>query len=273
MSYNFEDRLDRLIKTSWAERVHDAPKQIGKMKADHAHRNVLQSSMTIQRLNEILCRELEARAILVWQAIVRVHKIVGVDKDVDLASYFKDIFAKYHQEALNTILHIFEKESQIMKMKSNIPSTLTETAKLSKEKHDIEIDLYVDSLRETDKEALPPRATYHFYGSVGAVQSGAGAYANIVQHLAESDKQEIINALNEVKLAVQTASDKDEREIHELVEVVDDSIIELGKSNPNNTKLRACFDVLSGSIQAIASAGPAYQALKNALLPLGIMLP
>ena len=160
-----------------------------------------------------------------------------------------------------------------MQMKSNIPSTLTETAKLSKEKHNIEIDLYVDSLRETGKEALPPRATYHFYGSVGAVQSGANAYANVVQHLADSDKQEIINALNEVKLAVQNASKKSEREIHELIEIVDDSIDELAKSNPNNTKLRACFDVLSGSIQAIASAGPAYHALKSALLPLGIMLP
>jgi len=271
MNKNFEDRLDRLIRTSWAKRVHDAPKQIGKMKAEHAHRGALHSSMTIQRLNEILCRELEARAILVWQAIVRVHKIVGIDKNVDLASYFKDIFSKYHQEALNTLLPIFEKESQIMK--STIPSTLTETAKLSKEKHDVEIDLYVDSLRETDKETVAPRATYNFYGSVGAVQSGAGAYANVVQHLAVSEKQEIINALNEVKLAVQNAADRDEREIHELVEVVDDSIVELAKNNPNNTKLRACFHILSGSIQAIASAGPAYQALKSALLPLGIMLP
>jgi len=56
MSNNFEDRLDRLIQTSWAERAHDAPKQIGKMKADHAHRGVLQSSATIHRLNEMLCR-------------------------------------------------------------------------------------------------------------------------------------------------------------------------------------------------------------------------
>ena len=271
MSSNFEDRIDRLIRISWAEREYDAPKQIGKMKADHSHRGVLHSSMTIQRLNEILGRELEARAILVWQTIVRVHKIVGVDKKVDLAAYFKDIFARYHDEVLNNLLPIYEKESQIMK--SKIPSDLTEVAELSKKKHDVEIDLYIDSLKETDRDAMTPRATYNFYGSVGSFQSGSYAYANVVQHLAGSEKQEIINALQEVKLAVQNVSGRDERKTNELVELVDDSIVELGKNNPNNTKLRACFDILCGSIQAIASARPAYQALKGALLPLGIILP
>ena len=144
---------------------------------------------------------------------------------------------------------------------------------MSKDKHDIEIDLYAASLKDSGEESESQPATYNFYGNVGAVQSGAGSTANVVQNLAETDRQEIVNALNEVKLAIQNLTDKEEREVNELVEVVDESIEELNKTNPNNTKLYACFNILSGSIQAIANAGAAYQAIKNALVPLGIVLP
>lgn len=271
MNNDFEDKLDRLIRTSWKSRENDAPKQIGQIKVQNAARGSFLSSGTVLQVDEILCRELEARAILVWQAIVRVHKIVGLGTNPDIATYFKDIFNRYNQETLNELLPIFENETKMIKMSYN--SRLPEVANMSKDKHDIEIDLYLATLKDTKEVSATQPATYNFYGNVGAVQSGAGSTANVVQNLAETDKQEIVNALHEVKLAIQNLTDKEEREINELVEVVDESIEELQKTNPNNTKLYACFNILSGSIQAIANAGPAYQALKNALLPLGIVLP
>ncbi len=271
MKQDYEDKLDRLIRSLWANREQDAPKQIAQMKASHHAHGIFPCSTTTVKLNEILSRELEARDILVWQAIVRVQKIVGVDRSLDLTVYFKDIFNKYHQETLNTLLATFKNETKMFP--TSIASTLPGASKMSKNKHDIEIDLYVDSIKGTDEETPSQPATYNFYGNVGAFQSGAGSTANVVQNLTEPDKQEIVNALNEVKLAIQDFSNREEREINELVEVVDESIEELGKTNPNNTKLYACFNILSGSIQAIANAGPAYQALKTALIPLGILLP
>ncbi|HME42305.1 MAG TPA: hypothetical protein VKF36_04395 [Syntrophorhabdales bacterium] len=275
MSNNFEDRLDRLVHTSWAERESDAPRQIGKVKADAAHRGALISSGTILMIDQILARELETRAILLWQAIVRVHRITGVDEGVDLAGYFKRVFNRYLDEALKALLSVYERESQILgNMGIKISSNLTSIAELSIKKHDVEIDLYVDSLRGTSRDAVvSPANTYNFYGSVGAVQSGPASYANVVQHLAASEKQDIIDALREVKIALQNVSDRDEKETAELIELVDESVVELEKNTPNNTKLRAWFDVIAGTIQVLANAGPAYRALKTALLPLGIVLP
>lgn len=272
MSNNFEDRLDRLVHASWAEREHDAPRQIGKVKTEAAHRGAFHSGGTILMINEILGRELQARAILLWQAIVRVHRIVGVDEDVDLADYFKRVFRQYLDEALNALLSVYEKQSQLISVKA--PSNLKGIAELSIKKHDVEIDLYVDSLRGKGRDAVAsPASTYNFYGSVGAVQSGPGAYANVVQNLAASEKRDIVDALQEVKSALQNVTDRDEKETGELIELVDESVIELQKSNPNSTKLRAWFDVIAGTIQVLANAGPAYRALKAALLPLGIVLP
>ncbi|MEX2493893.1 MAG: hypothetical protein WD425_19290 [Nitrospirales bacterium] len=272
MKKPFEDRLDRLLSASLPERRNEVQRQIGKMKSEHAARGVLQSSMTVQRINEILGRELEARSIIIWQAIVRVHKIIGVDSGTDLADYFKALFRKYHDQSLTELTPIFEKETKNFRM--SIPSNLQEVSNLAIKKHDIEIDLYMDSLGKSGEEKAKDQATtYNFYGAVGVVQSGAGAQANLVQNLGEPEKQDILSALEAIKAAIIEASSIDESSTTELVEIVNDSVSELSKTNPNNSRLRAFFDVLSGSIQSIASAGPAYQALKSALLPLGISLP
>lgn len=272
MEKPFENRLDRLLSASLPERRKEVQRQIEKMKSEHNSRGVLQSSMTIQRINEILGRELEARSILIWQGIVRVHKIIGVDPGTDIATYFKKLFRKYHDQSVSELAPIFDKETKNFRM--SIPCNLQDVSELAIKKHDIEIDLYLDSLGTSGgEEAKKQAATYNFYGAVGVVQSGAGGQANLIQNLGEPEKQDILKALEEIKAAIIDASSIDENSTAELVEIVNDSVSELSKANPNNSRLRAFFDVLSGSIQSIASAGPAYQALKGALLPLGISLP
>jgi len=272
MPDQFEERLDRLVRTILPERRNEVSRQIGNVIAEHAARGVLHSSMTVLRINEILGRELEARSILIWQAIVRIHKIVGLDSDVDLPAYFKDLFKKYHNESLNELILIFEKETK--KFKFSIPCELQKVSALSIDKHEIEIDLYSDSISENPVAGdAGQNSIYNFYGAVGVIQSGAGAQANLVQNLGEPERQELLNALAEVREAILSAANVGEEQTKELAELVDDSVAELRKTHPNNSRLRAFFDVLSGTVQSIASAGPAYQALKNALIPLGVLLP
>jgi hypothetical protein len=59
----------------------------------------------------------------------------------------------------------------------------------------------------------------------------------------------------------------------EVVAVVEETRSELLVDRPNRTKLQAFFSVITSTIQTLASAQPAYQALKTALLPFGVILP
>ena len=165
MEKPFENRLDRLLSASLPERRNEVQRQIVKMKSEHNARGVLQSSITVQRINEILGRELEARSILIWQGIVRVHKIIDVDPGTDIAPYFKELFRKYHDQSVSELAPIFDEETKNFRM--SIPCNLQDVSDLAIQKHDIEIDLYLDSLGKSGdgKANNEEAATYNFYGS------------------------------------------------------------------------------------------------------------
>ena len=144
------------------------------------------------------------------------------------------------------------------------------------QKHEVEIDLYLEALTQTVQAAEEQPAAaqqYNFYGAVGAVQTGARASANIVQNLDQGDKDALIQALELAREAVDHAQEIADIQKQEVSSIVDDINSELHSGAPNNTKLRALFTTIGTSIQTLASAQPAYQALKGALIPLGILLP
>jgi hypothetical protein len=161
-----------------------------------------------------------------------------------------------------------QKDSGIIQPQLNILDAKNHT----QAKHEIEIDLYVDSLCGTDGANGMSSQTYNFYGNIGAVQTGAHAIANTVQSLGSEDRTALVEALTKVQEAL-AASVMHEQQKSELLEISNEAQMQIASSSPNNTKLMSIFNVLATSVQAISSAQPAYQALKLALLPLGITLP
>lgn len=140
-------------------------------------------------------------------------------------------------------------------------------------KHEIEVDLYVDSLQRPGEHDMTPSSTYNFYGHIGTVQTGAHAVASTVQNLGAEGKSVLADALVKVLEALQAATSIHEQQKAELVEMAKEAQQQLTSAKPNNTKLLTTFNVLATAMQGIASAQPAYQALKLAVLPLGITLP
>jgi hypothetical protein len=108
--------------------------------------------------------------------------------------------------------------------------------------------------------------------SVGAIQTGPSATANIVFNIAE-DREELRRALDAVRDALSTVEALPAHPISEVVDLVDEAKIEIDKPKPNNMRLGSALSAVATAIQAVGSLQPAYQTLKAALLPLGIMLP
>ena len=115
--------------------------------------------------------------------------------------------------------------------------------------------------------------TYERLVLIAIIFSDAEAEANIVQNLGQDDRSAIEQALALARDAIASAEEIAEEKRHELVEIVDEATNELGRENPNSTKLQSLLATVASTIQTLASAQPAYQALKGALIPLGIMLP
>lgn len=266
-------RFEKLLEARMLERRKQFPLELGQIDAQASARGVLHSSMRVLQLKQIHERELEIRAILVWESLVRVHRTFGCPMPETLRDDLKS-------EMNNRITQCFSELNcslveRAQKTRINMTVSLDESRQAVAAKHDIEIDLYVDSLSTNPLQQGAPSMTqsYNFYGNVGSVQTGAGSVANVVQHLGAEDRASLSSALQEVKEALSIAPSIGDIQRKELLEIADECASQMAVESPNNTKLLTMFNVLGTATQSIASAQPAYQALKMALLPLGITLP
>lgn len=268
----FLDRFHRLIAVRVDERKVQFPHECGKLAADlTAKGGTPRSGIHVLLSQQLHSREIETRAILTWETLVRVHRTLGTPANPSLREDFKTLLCARLDADFQELTESFAKAQKQSGMAQQALS-LSDAKNRTLAKHEIEIDLYVDSFEGTDGASGTSSPTYHFYGNVGAVQTGAHAIANTVQNLGGEDRTALAEALTQMQEAL-AASTIHEQQKSELLELAKEAQMQLSSASPNNTKLMSIFNVLATSVQAISSAQPAYQALKLAVLPLGITLP
>ena len=274
LSPKLTERVSRLLEVQFVERRQVLDAEIEAAKSLHNARGMLRSGTYVKCIQGICIRELEVRGVLIWQALVRVMNLLGEEPDLntsrDLKNYLEDrIHSSCEEVTGNLSRNLFE----IMPLES-VPLTPARDHVL--EKHNIEIDLFVDAIdtnRSANESRKPVTANYNFYGNVGSVQSGDGSTANVVQNLGAGEREALIQALNLATDALNSAVGIAPNKRAELVAVVQEAADELSSSTPNNTKLHTLLTVIGTTVQSLASAPAAYAALKTTLLPFGITLP
>jgi hypothetical protein len=97
--------------------------------------------------------------------------------------------------------------------------------------------------------------------------------AQVFQNVTPQDREALLAAVELIKKGLATVDGLPAHLKDEIVELVDEAEIESRKAKPNNSKLLSTFMIIAQAIQAVGSLKPAYDALKAALLPLGISLP
>lgn len=122
-----------------------------------------------------------------------------------------------------------------------------------------------------------PRASRTFifnnYGSVGSVQAGANAVANVVQNLGANGRASLATALQQFKEAIEIEPSLTEPGRQKLLEIAREYSSEISSESPSETKLLDMFTVLGTTLQTLASVPAAYLVLKTSFLVFGIGLP
>lgn len=217
--------------------------------------------------------ELCARVSHAWQSLVRVHRTLGCPRTGSL----RDEFKKELSETIDRLAAelTISLVAQIRDWSKRPGFTLDAISQRLRNQHEVEINLYVDSLgiHASAKETHPMTQEYNFYGNVGAVQTGPYATANVLQSLSEEEKQSLNRALTHVRDSIAAGATISEQQRGELLSIVDDCSKEMSSPTPNNTKLMSMFNIIGTTVQAMADVRPAYEALKAAVAPLGINLP
>lgn len=266
-------RFHQLVEVRFVEREKHFPADLIQIDSRASLQGAFHSGARIRQIYQAYVRELEIRAIIAWESLVRVHKTLGgcltEALRADLKEEMKRVIEKINIELGSSL------QERLATTQKTFSISLDDTYKNTIKRHEIEADLYVDSIETTQhQEGKNPMAQhYNFYGHVGAVQTGANAVANTIQNLGAEDRAAISRAVEQVRETLKLDSSLSLLQRQELLEISDECTTQLDSNSPNNTKLLSMFNVLGTSIQSIASAQPAYQALKVALLPLGITLP
>ena len=142
-------------------------------------------------------------------------------------------------------------------------------------KRESDIDLYVLALISKLKfERLPADSIVNnFHGPVGAYQIGPTSAATVTQISNSADSEALRRALDLVEASLPAAANSPGLMADEVLELVDETRAELAKARPNSIRLRIVASGVATAIQTIGILQPAYQALKAALLPFGVLLP
>jgi vacuolar-type H+-ATPase subunit I/STV1 len=266
---------ERLIKVCFDERTKAIKQEASNIANKLAGNGTLSSGVSLALFHRLCERELEVRATVIWENLVRAHKTCGSKLFDNLVDDFKLEFKKLIDPEKTKLTEFLKEKFRY----SDNPEQAIQRLNLDNiyghivDKHFIEIELYIETLHQHAKiNAVMPNQ-YNFYGNVGAVQTGAYSSANTVQNIGTEDKDAILKALNLTQQAIISVVEINHSQREELSELIQDCQKQLNSTKPNNTKLKTLLFTLATSIQTIADAQPAYQALKSALLVLGITLP
>ena len=212
------------------------------------------------------------RAQIVWQNLQKVLSQTGITPSAELSSELKQEVLKYSEAIYTEASDKFQYIAGLV----GIPTgySMPEARERALAKVTAEIDLFSLSLtRRAEAQNSQSAPIVNFYSPVGTVQTGPNATANVVQNINPVDKEVLLRALDAVKQGIASIDRLPVYPKQEIIELVDEAHVEVGKPTPNVTKLGAIMFAVATAIQTVGSLQPAYQTLKDALIPFGIQLP
>jgi hypothetical protein len=167
---------DTLIQLQFRERTKQLEHDILLAQNDAAMRGLGTSSGVIEVVYNLCVRDIEPRALIVWQNLLRVLSQAGVQPSETLANELKQAVFRY-AEAI-----FAEPHSRLDRLVQNIGGSyrpsLTDARERALDKVNAEIDLFVLGLNRR-KEFQSSQSGFVFNASVGAVLTGPSATANV----------------------------------------------------------------------------------------------
>ena len=176
---------DRIIQLQFHERTKQLGHDIVLVQNDAAMRGMGTSSAVTELVYNLCAHDIDLRALIVWQNLLRVLSQAGVQLSETLTTDLKQAVSAY-EEALFT-----EPHSRLAKIIDNIgidyrPS-LTDARSRALHKVNAEIDLFVLGLNRRN-ESQSSQSPFVFNGPVGAVLTGPDATANVFQTITREDR-------------------------------------------------------------------------------------
>lgn len=252
----------------------------GRLVSDFVKRGVLHGSFAIQLTAELYANEIKIRGELALGILLRAIRAYGVDSLESLGDHMKALLRQVIEREAETLTQQMHDRAPTKNageygaLSIDIDTQFATGVDHAMRKIATEVDLFaahVSQSQTVNGDVTSP--AIHVTGPVGAILTGDYASASVIQNLDSGAKAEIQRALNVIEAELSKIQPAQDLNKEEVLEMVQDSKIEITKDKPNISKLKATLVGIATSIQTTAALRPAYDGLKGALGLIGISLP
>lgn len=271
--------FDRGIRHSLAETVGGSYKDV----AAAANASIRAAA----RQRQIFSEELDRRGQYVFEEIKRALKLYPQSFDDILGSWLAGLHFTETRKQCTELQRLQaeptdRQDTPIIKLpRSLMPPTQLSIANMLNEQCDQlcalianEIRVHVRSLRQQPAAPAPTSTIINnIHGThIGSVQTGPNSSAHVTMNVGSSDREALLAALELIASALHNAQELADARRTELIDVIAQARTVAHQPAPNPSLLRGMFLVLCETLQTIAAARPATDALRAAALPFGINL-
>jgi len=246
---------DTMIQLQFHERTKQLEHDILLVQNDAAMRGMGTSSPMVEVVYDLCARDVELRALIVWQNLMRVLSHAGTVPSATLADELKQAVSSYTKGIYvepDERLHIVARNAGFEPWQS-----LMDARERAFTKVYAEIDLFVLGLtRRGESQSTSTGAVFNFYSPVGAVQTGPSANANVSQSINPQDREALVHALDIIKQGLDGVDRLPAHPKEEVIELVAEAQIEAGKPRPNGTKLQSISMGIATAIQTTDNRQP-----------------
>jgi len=266
-----DERIVALARKTAGPQLKDLDKGLGLRAAGnraqlHGHGQLY---LVLLQLYE---NEIGKRAQVVWRSIHRAHQSFGATVSETLLQDLTEAFRANMNPVVEDLRPKFEQDMRGAPAGMYAAAKFTDALNHELARHETEIEHYVASLHAAAARGAASASQYAFYGNVGAVMTGQGAVANVVQNIGADQREAMLKALEIVKQAIAQAPELTARDRGELSEIADEVAAEVDKESPNTRRLSLTLQTLASAVQGISSGPGAYEVLRTAAAAIGISI-
>jgi len=229
------------------------------------------------RLSELYKERLSASAKAIVDALKKVHGSFNSPLDADVDAQLRDWGAHALSGAYAGLEGAYQRHLQRFGVQLARASGLDYSYTLARVTVANGPSTYLWELRNVPALQLRPavpagevHVTINYNGTIGAVQTGAGATANVQQQWIAGDTSNLRAALADLRVALERAQEIELSLRAVVINDIDLTAAELQRDQPNKGRLLRWLGGIGDVVGTVGSVQPAYAAVKDLARALGL---
>ena len=227
------------------------------------------------RLAKLYAGDFAKRTNIIVTNLKKIHADFGYPLDDDIDGQLTNLGDKTLSQQFQCLEGAYVRHLQRFGVAAVHPSGLDQKYPLHQASVHNLIGRYLWTMRKVPMKSQTPsvnQTNVTINGPVGSVQTGSHAVANVQQHWSQGDADNLVQALHELRTAIGGAHSLDAAAKADLIADIDKAQTELKAASSGTPRLLKWLGGIGAAVQAIASAQPAFEAVRNAARALGIPL-